>query len=430
MTNSSTQAQAQAKTICALGLAITCLFFSFVPASAQTAPSDSSTPFAAPLQPFKLNYARQVFNQTWQFINSNYVDPNFNGLDWNAMRAQYEPKARSAQTLQEFHRLMIEMVAKLDDGHSVFLPPRQASALQSQRLGSGTASITGLAANLRKMPDRSLLVLQVIPRSQAESVITPGDRILAIEGNALDKADRTDLLFGREGAITLTVQSPDSAPREVLIERETYSTSQIPPPVVARRLAGDVGYLAVYDFLSFTTVFRVREALQRLLQDGPLRGLIVDMRANDGGIIGQMNQLLGLFINGGSAGSHINRNGQAVDYVIPRNVTLRALEGVPVVVLAASNTNSSGDIFTSVMQARGRARVVGVPTPGNVEMLQAVQLPDESVLWVAVRNYRDPNGRLIEGLGVQPDRTVDAPWWQFALDDDPQVKAAIEVLRQ
>lgn len=405
-------------------LAIAC---QFVPTGAALA---QSSPFADPPQSFKLDRARQVFMRTWQFIYDHYADPEFNGLDWIAIRAEYEPKARAAQTLEEFYGLMVEMVARLDDGHSVFLPPRQASALQSYRLGSGTASVTGLAASLRKMPDHSLLVLQVIPDSKAEAVLRPGDRIVAIEGVRLDREDRTHLLFGQAGEVRITVQPPGGAPREVSIERETYSTALIPPPVVVRRLDGDIGYLAIHDFLSFTTAMRARDALLRLLRGGHLNGLIVDMRTNDGGIIGQMVDVLALMIDGGSAGSYVGRDGVVDAYTIPRGRTLRGLDGVPIVVLAGSGTNSSGDIFVAVMQASGRARVVGMPTPGNVEMLQALRLPDGSVLWAAVKHYRDPNGRFLEGRGVQPDRRVDAEWWRYALEDDPQVKAAIALLAQ
>jgi len=414
--------------VCAV--AIVCAHDVFSPATtiAQAPPPAGKTTsgFPASLRPYKLERAGQVFNATWQFINTNYVDPRFNGLDWSAIRTEYEPKVREVRTLPEFYQLMEEMVARLDDGHSTFLPPKQASALQDYRSGTGKASVTGLAATLRKMPDQSLLVLQVIPDSLTAAVLTAGDRITAIDGVALNQEDRTWLLYGREGAVRLTVQSTGNEPRDVQIRREKYTTAQMSPPVFATRLNGDIGYLAIYDFLSFTTVNRAHEALLHMLRGGRLNGLIVDVRANDGGIIGQMVSVLGLFINGGSAGSYVNRTGQSVDYTIPQQMTLRALEGVPMAVLTGPSTNSSGDIFAAVMQTNGRAKIVGMPTPGNVEMLQAVQMPGESVLWVAVANYRDPNGKLLEGRGVQPERIVDVPWWRFALQDDPQVQAAVD----
>jgi len=391
--------------------------------------AQSSSPFPSPL-PFKLDRARTIFVRTWQFIAEHYVDPRFNGLDWEAVGRTYEARARQAQTYQEFHRLMAEMVGLLNDGHSVFLPPAQAGALQSYRTGSGRAAITGLAANVRAMPDGSLLILQVVPNSQAEALLQPGDRILAIDGVSLAQEDRLAWLFGGQGDVTLTLQSPGRPPRNVVIARETYSLGQFPPPVFARWLDQDIGYLAIYDFLSFTSEARVRDALRALLRSGPLRGLVIDLRANDGGIIGQMVGVLGFFINGGPAGEYVGRRADDVDaYAIPPGRVLRGLADLPIVVLTGPGTHSAGDIFAAVMQSHRRARVVGMPTPGNVEMLHALHLPDGSMVWAAVKHYRAPDGRFLEGRGVQPDLLVPAEWWRYALDDDPQVLAAVALMR-
>ncbi len=368
--------------------------------------------------------------RTWQFIAEHYVDPRFNGLDWEAVGRAYEARARQAQTYQEFHRLMAEMVGLLNDGHSVFLPPAQASALQSHRAGSSKAAVTGLAANVRAMPDGSLLILQVVPNTQAEALLQPGDRILAVDGVALAQEDRLAQLFGSQGNVTLTLQSPGHLPRDVVIARETYSLGQLPPPVFARRLNQDIGYLAIYDFLAFTSEARVRDALKALVRGGPLRGLVIDLRANDGGIIGQMVGVLGLFINGGPAGEYVGRRADDVDvYTIPSGKVIRGLADLPIAVLTGPGTHSAGDIFAAVMQAHRRARVVGLPTLGNVEMLHALRLPDGSMVWAAVKHYRAPDGRFLEGRGVQPDLLVPADWWRYALDSDPQVLAAVALLR-
>ena len=407
---------------------ITCLLaLALYPAGQVLA--QPTSPFPSP-SPFKLDRARTIFVRTWQFIAEHYVDPRFNGLDWQAVGRAYEAKARQAQTYQEFYRLMAEMVGLLNDGHSVFLSPAQAGALQSHRAGSSKAAITGLAANVRAMPDGSLLILQVVPNTQAEALVQPGDRILAVDGVSLAEEDRLAWLFGNQGSVTVTLQSPGYPPRDVVITRETYSLGQLPPPVFARRLDHDVGYLAIYDFLSFTCEARVRDALRALLRSGPLRGLVIDLRANDGGIIGQMVGVLGLFINGGSAGEYVGRRADDVDaYAIPPGRVLRGLADLPIVVLTGPGTHSAGDIFAAVMQSHRRARVVGMPTPGNVEMLHALHLPDGSMVWAAVKHYRAPDGRFLEGRGVQPDLLVPADWWRYALDDDPQVLAAVALLK-
>jgi C-terminal processing protease CtpA/Prc len=81
------------------------------------------------------------------------------------------------------------------------------------------------------------------------------------------------------------------------------------------------------------------------------------------------------------------------------------------------------------MRVRGRARIVGTTSAGNTENLLPHNLADGSLLWLAEYAYRLPDGSLLEGKGVQPDRVVDAQWWRFAPADDPQIQAALQELR-
>jgi C-terminal processing protease CtpA/Prc len=104
------------------------------------------------------------------------------------------------------------------------------------------------------------------------------------------------------------------------------------------------------------------------------------------------------------------------------------LQDVPIVVLTSDETVSAAEIFAAGMRVSKRARVVGTASAGNTENLLRHNLPDGSRLWLAEYAYRLPDGSLLEGQGVQPERVVEAEWWQYAPADDPQVQAAIEEL--
>ncbi|MCS6772664.1 MAG: S41 family peptidase [Thermoflexales bacterium] len=389
-------------------------------AVALSAPSYAQRPFSPAL-------AQETFQRAWEYVRDHYADPGYNGVDWSAVRATFEPRVRAAQTTEQFYALMAQMIASLGDDHSAFLPPVAAQLMQSQRVGAASPPIYGLAANLRRMPDRSLLVLQVMPGTQAELLFSFGDRITAINRMPLDVEDRTADLYGKMGEVQLTVHSPDGSTREVVASREAFTTAQFPSPVLARVLSSGAGYLALFDFLSFSTASEVRDALRRLLREHQPGGLILDLRANDGGIVVQALEVLSLFLDGGSAGAHVDRRGNATTYTIPSGRTLPEAR-VPIVILVGQNTNSAGELFAAVMQAHQRARILGVTTPGNVEMARDFRLPDGSMLWLAVGRYRDPLGRMLEGRGVLPDRVVPAEWWRFQLEKDPQVRAAVEEL--
>jgi C-terminal processing protease CtpA/Prc len=174
---------------------------------------------------------------------------------------------------------------------------------------------------------------------------------------------------------------------------------------------------------------RVRQALDELLADGPIEGLIVDVRDNSGGRVDLMLKTLSIFVDGGSIGSTGGRN-RSNRLNIPRGQTLAELKDVPIVVLTSEDTVSAGEMFAAGMQVRGRARVVGTPSAGNTENLILHDLPDGSQLWLAELAYRLPDGAPIEARGVIPDRLVEADWWRFDPADDPQIKAALEELAQ
>lgn len=379
--------------------------------------------------PFSSAQARHVFEVTWQIVADYHVDAALAAEHWRAMRDVFEPRVRAARTAGEFYALMQAMVASLNDGHSVFLPPRAAQLVRAHRSGAPGARIFGLAANLRAMPDGSLLVLQVPARAEAARWLKPGERILAIEGVPASALGATAALFDARAQVHLTLVDAQGRTRTATVPKELFDASQFPPPVLAQRLEGEIGYLALYDFAAFGGSAYARDALTRLTRRKPISGLIIDVRANEGGVMGQMLDVLGMFLEGGDAGAHVDREGNASLYQVPTGRLLPALRGVPIVVLVGATTQSAAEIFAAVLQAHGRARVVGTPTPGNTELVRPFRLPDGSSVWLAVAAYRAPSGQMLEGTGVVPDVIVEAPWWRFALEDDPQLAAAVRVVR-
>lgn len=373
--------------------------------------------------------AQQVFETTWQLVADHYVDAAFNGVDWQGVRAEFEPRVRAARSWVEFYALMRAMIARLGDGHSVFLPPRAAQIAHAQRRGAPGAHAFGLAANLRAMPDASLLVLQVPAHAEAARWLKPGDRIIAVEGLSLTAAGAASPLFDTRARVRLTVTDAYGHNREAVVPKELFGSTHFPPPVAARRLEGGVGYLALFDFSTFGSSAYARDALMQLTRRDKLTGLVIDLRANEGGVMGQMLDVLGMFLEGVDAGAHVDRVGNLTSYTVPAGRLLPALHAVPIVLLVGETTHSAAEIFAAVMQVHGRARVVGSTTSGNTELVRHFRLPDGSSLWLAVASYRAPNGAMLEGIGVVPDLTVDVPWWRFVQDQDPQLVAAVRMLR-
>ena len=140
-----------------------------------------------------------------------------------------------------------------------------------------------------------------------------------------------------------------------------------------------------------------------------------------------MVDTLSLFLAGGSIGSNVDRT-DTTELNVSSVAVMPQFKDLPLVVLIDAGITGPPEIFAAAIQARGRARIVGVPTAGQSGTGTVHTLGDGSELRFAEIAYRLPNGSAIDGRGVQPDKVVDEQWWRFPLDTDPQVQAAIEVL--
>jgi carboxyl-terminal processing protease len=102
---------------------------------------------------------------------------------------------------------------------------------------------------------------------------------------------------------------------------------------------------------------------------------------------------------------------------------------VPLVVLIGGDTVSYGEVFAGVLQDLGRARLVGETTAGNVETLHGYSFDDGSWLWIAEERFVPTVSQAgWEGIGVQPDVEVVAPWHTYSIEDDPVLAAALQLL--
>lgn len=374
----------------------------------------------------------EVFERAWTLVRDRYVYEDFRGIDWAAVREEFEPRVTAAADAQEFYELMREMINRLGDEHSRFESPQEVAAGEARF--SGTLTYGGIGAIVRDVEEGGLIVTLAREGPAAEAGLQPRDLILAVSGVPFNDPEA----FGPEGpiswirgepgtAVVLTVRSPQGEAREVSVVRRVIPSNAFPNVEVERLPGAAIGVVRITTFYADGIDTAVRSSIEQLLQEGPLDGLIVDVRDNSGGRVDLMLNTLGLFVDGGSIGSS---GGRAVtsELNIPADMAIAALADIPIVVLISDETVSAAEMFAAGIQLTGRAQLVGTPTAGNTENLYPYNFDDGSRLWLAELAYRLPDGSLIEGSGVQPDRAVAAEWWRFAAPDDPQIRAALEVL--
>lgn len=394
--------------------------------SATTSDPDAITPVPT-LMPQAERLA--IFDEVWQKVDENYVYPDFHGADWNALRAEYRPKIEAAATADQFYTLISDMVDSLKDDHSRYLAPTQAQEEDRVLKGANNYVGIGILSNDR---DKSILIAEVFKNSPAEQAgLRRGDRIIAVDGQPFKNAKKdTTNIRGPEGTtVHLTVRSRGSqSPHEIAIVR--HAVIGVAWPTSARLEANPgVGYLIIPTLQQQDMADKVASELQYLLDgETSLKGLVIDLRGNSGGVGTVLDGILGQFVSG-EVGSFRSQH-SAEPLKIMKDTFYNQLERLPIVVLVDKGTESFAEVLTAVLQAQGRARVVGVPSAGNTEEIFAFDLKDGSRLWLAEYGFRLPDGTNLEGRGVIPDAVVDVDWTNYDEQNDPQILKAIELIHQ
>ena len=375
------------------------------------------------LIPLSADQRLEVFDQVWTLVRDHYVYTDFRGLDWPAIHDEYTPKVRDAADAAAAYSLIAEMIDRLGDGHSAFSDPQEAAA--DDALEHGGLQYSGIGV-LSQDLGGMVRIVEVIPGSPADHAgLQPFDIVRGVNGKPLtSNADAPRLIRGPAGTpVTLTIESPGRAPREVTIIRNVVNFAY---HATASRLPGT--NIALLDLPSFDVdgiAAEAGDALQALARSGPLDGCIINLRQNGGGLISEFENTLGLFIDGGNAGYETTRTARAPD-PIPGGRTLAALRGKPVVVLVSSLSESAAERFAVTMHDRGRATIVGTTTAGNTETVYYHDLPYGSRLQLAEATYQGPDGESIEDKGLVPDIVVDVAWYSYAPGTDPQIRAAVQ----
>jgi carboxyl-terminal processing protease len=389
-------------------------------------PTPSAIPSTDPEQ-----HARQlrVFDHLWSTVRDTYVYPDFNGLDWDGIRQRYEAPIKAGMTDEPFYQAMREMIDRLGDDHSAFYSPDEVAAEEAEL--TGQLDYVGIGIYVTTSPEKNYAtLLQVFPDSPAARAgLRPHDHILAVNRVPVIDAqgyDHLDLLLGPDGSeVQITVQTPGEEPVELALQRARIRTQL---QVEAYRLPADnIGYLLVPTFWDYTIGVRVRQALEELMREGDLMGLIVDMRINGGGLQAMLDDTLSLF-SAGTLGAFVSRESERPLRVQP--YPIGNSQQVPLVILVGRETESFGEIFAGILQEQGRAHIIGRTTAGNVEILWQVDLEDGSRAWIASETFRPTNGADWEETGIVPDVEIPLDWDEFTSEADPQLQAALDWLHQ
>jgi len=289
------------------------------------------------------------------------------------------------------------MVSVLDP-HSAYLNKEDYKEMQINTTGSFGG--LGIEVGLR---NNQLTVITPIEGTPAFNAgIRPGDRILRIDStltNDMTIEEAVKLLRGPKGSkVKLTIlREAQDKPIEVTITRAIIHIDS----VISQTIEPGYGYIKIRNF-QVDTSEDVRKAMQKMM---PLKGLVLDLRYDPGGLLDQAIAVSDLFLSGGKIVYTDGRTPEdRTEYVAHKEGTF---EGFPIVVLINGGTASAAEIVSGALQDNKRALIVGVRSFGKASVQTVRPLADGSALKLTVARYYTPLGRSIQAKGIEPDVVVE-----------------------
>ena len=309
------------------------------------------------------------------------------------------------------------MVNSLGDPYSVYLDPKMYSELMLETKGSfgGVGIVLGVK-------DKQLTVVAPIEGTPAETAgILSGDLIVKIDGQdtkdmALDEA--VGKIRGKEGSkVTLTIQRTGQEAEEYSLTRATIVLKSVSGKI----LENGIGYIRLSMF-SETTGNDFTQKMSELTEQG-MTSLILDLRNNPGGLIGESVKVARLLVPQGPIVSVIGKDGE-------RETSQSYLEKtpLPLVVLINGGSASASEIVAGAIQDTSAGKLIGVKTFGKGSVQRIIPLDKDSAVKITIAEYHTPKDRSIHGKGIEPDIVVEMPKDKDA-KSDPQLDKAIEVLK-
>jgi carboxyl-terminal processing protease len=291
------------------------------------------------------------------------------------------------------------------DPHSDYMDEQEYKQSQADMAGK----FGGLGMQISEQDGIANVISPIDGTPAARAGLEPGDGIVLIDhastqGMALRKV--VGLLRGDPGStVTLTISRGKQAPFDVTLTRQIIQVES-----VKSKLEPDgVGYIRVSQF-GDDTADAFKRAISNLKRDanGHIKGLVLDLRDDPGGLLSAAVDVSGDLLDGGSVVStHGRRANEDETFKVPAKGDM--LPGIPVAVLINSASASASEIVAGALQDRHRATVMGTQSFGKGSVQTIIPLKRYGAVRLTTALYYTPSGRSIQDEGIAPDVVVDAP---------------------
>nr|WP_318262354.1 S41 family peptidase [Peribacillus simplex] len=325
------------------------------------------------------------------------------------------------------------MIKSLDDPYSAYMDKKEASSFHE----SISSSFEGIGAEIQEQ-DGKIMVVSPIKGSPAEKAgVKPNDIILSVDGKSVEGLSSSEAVLkirGEKGTkVDLSIsRAGESEPIELTIKRDTIPIET----VYAEMLDDGVAKIQVTSF-SEHTVQELKTALEEMSKKD-MKGLVLDLRGNPGGLLDQAIEMASLFIPNGKVVLQVeDRSGKKDIYKSENDGELK----IPVVVLIDDGSASASEIVAAAVSESADIPLIGIKSFGKGTVQTAQDFKDGSNFKYTAAKWLTPEGNWIHKKGIKPDITVKLPDYASlpyispdkelkASDSSSEVKAAEEMLKE
>ncbi|MCU0601748.1 MAG: S41 family peptidase [Desulfobacterales bacterium] len=285
------------------------------------------------------------------------------------------------------------------DPHSSLLPPDAFEDLQIDTKGK----FTGIGIHIT-MQNGFVTVISPIEDTPAQKAgIESGDRIIKVDGTLTkDLREAVRMMRGPKGSkvVVTILREGVKKPLDFEITRDEIPIQS----VKSISLKPGFGYVRISNFTG-TTTQEFEKALEKLeASEKPMKGLVLDLRNNGGGLLNQAISISDEFLDKGAI---VSMKGREKKNTKVFNATPSPVQRTyPIVVLINGGTASASEIVAGALQDHKRALVLGTTTFGKGSVQTVENLRDGSGLKMTIARYYTPNGRSIQAKGIEPDITL------------------------
>ena len=319
------------------------------------------------------------------------------------------------------------MVDSLGDQYTVYYNTEEYKQFTTS--SSGTYCGIGVAVS-QNASTGAITVVKTFKKGSGEKEgMLPGDIIYKVKGKKIEGLELSKVVSqikGEEGTYVKVTVLRDGKEIEFNLERRKLEIDTVTYRIEEKD-GKKIGYIAVSEF-DEVTASQFKNAIAELEKEG-IKGLVIDLRDNPGGLLDVTCEMLDRMIKKGILVYTVDKNGKRIDEEATDNLSFDK----PVAILVNGNSASASEVFSGAMKDYNAATLVGTKTFGKGIVQSIVPFGDGSAMKVTVSRYYTPNGINIHGTGIEPD--VEVKLDEKAIKDgkldrkeDNQLDKALDVI--